>query len=287
MSPAIPLGADNRASLHRIADALDLPRLLPGWVWLAGAGPGDPGLASFHTLHAIAEADVILTDALVNPALLSLARPDAEIADAGKRGGKPSAAQESISRRLIAHARRGLRVLRLKGGDPFVFGRGGEEALALVHAGIPCEIVPGLTSAVAVPACAGIPLTHRGTAASFTVVTGHEACDGDGAVDWERLATSADTLVVLMGLARLAPVARTLVRHGRAAATPVAVISAGTTHAERTITGTLETIAARAEAAGLASPAIIVIGEVVALRERLGARLRLGARDESPTVEAL
>ena len=124
----LALGADNRAAVRRLADALGLPRLEPGWVWLAGAGPGDPGLASLHTLHALSEADVILTDALVNKALITLARPDAEIVDAGKRGGKPSAAQGSISRRLIAYAKRGKRVLRLKGGDPFVFGRGGEEA---------------------------------------------------------------------------------------------------------------------------------------------------------------
>src|SRR5882757_2838202 len=143
MSSTISLGADNRAALRRLAETLALPHLQPGWVWLAGAG--DPGLASLHTLHAIAEADIILIDALVNNAILTLARPDARIIDAGKRGGRPSPSQESISRRLISYARRGLRVLRLKGGDPFVFGRGGEEALALARANIPFRIVPGVT----------------------------------------------------------------------------------------------------------------------------------------------
>ena len=142
------LGADSRTALHRLSETLGLPKLLPGWVWLAGAGPGDPGLASLHTLHAIADADVILVDALVNPDLLKLARADAEIVDAGKRGGRPSPSQLSISQQLVAHARRGQRVLRLKGGDPFVFGRGAEEASALVRAGIPFRIVPGVTAGI-------------------------------------------------------------------------------------------------------------------------------------------
>src|ERR1041385_3661051 len=146
MVSVLSLGAENRAAIRCLAQTLALPRLEPGWVWLAGAGPGDPGLASLHTLHAIADADVILIDALVNDALLKLARPDAEIVQSGKRAGQPSPAQESISRRLVSYARKNLRVLRLKGGDPFVFGRGGEEALALVRAGIPFRVVPGVTA---------------------------------------------------------------------------------------------------------------------------------------------
>src|SRR5215470_3433936 len=163
MASVLSLGAENRAAIRCLAQTLGLPRLEPGWVWLAGAGPGDPGLASFHTLHAISEADVILTDALVNKALLALARPDAQILDAGKRGGMPSISQIATSQRLVGFARKGLRVLRLKGGDPFVFGRGGEEALALVRAGIPFRIVPGVTAGIRGLAYAGIPATHRDT----------------------------------------------------------------------------------------------------------------------------
>src|SRR3977135_2802500 len=153
----------SRSALRTLVEALHLPRLEPGWVWLAGAGPGDPGLGSRHPLHAIADAAVILTGALVNKAMLTLARPDARIIDAGKRGGRPSPSQDSISRRLISYARKGLRVLRLKGGDPFVFGRGGEEALALVRANIPFRIVPGVTAGIGGLAYAGIPVTHRDT----------------------------------------------------------------------------------------------------------------------------
>src|ERR1700682_6286304 len=142
VSSVLSLGNDNRIALRRLMETLALPHLQPGWVWLAGAGPGDPGLASLHTLHAISEADVILVDALVNKALLTLASPDTQIIDAGKRSGKPSPSQDSISRRLVLYARKGLRVLRLKGGDPFVFGRGGEEALALALAGSSFRLVP-------------------------------------------------------------------------------------------------------------------------------------------------
>src|ERR1700754_4870995 len=168
----LALGSDNRAALRHLADSLSLPRLEAGWVWLAGAGPGDPGLASLHTLTAIADADVIFVDALVNPALLTLARPDAQIVDSGKRGGKPSPSQDTISRRLVLAARRGKKVLRLKGGDPFVFGRGGEEALALVRAGIPFRVVPGVTAGIGGLAYAGIPVTHRDVNQAVTFVTG-------------------------------------------------------------------------------------------------------------------
>ncbi len=178
--------------------------------------------------------------------------------------------QERINALLILHARRGRRVVRLKGGDPFVFGRGGEEAEALARARIPFEVVPGVSAAVAVPAYAGIPVTHRGVASSFTVVTGHASASGrESKVDWARLARSADTLVVLMGVESLPRITRELIAHGRPATTPVALVRWGTTSAQETVTGTLRDIAARAARARLEPPVVIVIGDVVALRDRL------------------
>src|SRR5215467_5010421 len=188
VSEVLPLGADSRPALRRLREALGLPRIQPGWVWLAGAGPGDPGLASLHTLSAIADADVILIDALVNPKLLELKRPDAKVVASGKRGGKPSPKQETISRQLVQYARRGLRVVRLKGGDPFVFGRGGEEALALVRAGIPFRVVPGVTAGIGGLDYAGIPVTHRDTNQSVTFVTGSSADGRAPDLDWESIA---------------------------------------------------------------------------------------------------
>src|SRR5688500_10359581 len=182
------LSADARAAIRKIAETLRLPRLEPGWVWLACAGPGDPGLASLLTLTAIAEADVIFMDALVSRDFLALARPDADIVDAGKRGGKESPKQDTISRRLINAARKGARVVRLKGGDPFVFGRGAEEALALVRAHIPFRVVPGVTAGIGGIAYAGIPVTHRDTNQSVTFITGHGADGGVPDLDWAAIA---------------------------------------------------------------------------------------------------
>jgi uroporphyrin-III C-methyltransferase len=236
---------------------------LPGWVWLAGAGPGDPGLASFHTLHAIAEADVILTDALVNKKLLRLARPDAEIADAGKRGGKPSAAQESISRRLIAHARRGLRVLRLKGGDPFVFGRGGEEALALARAGIPFRVVPGVTAGIGGLAYAGIPVTHRDTNQAVTFVTGSGSHGGAPDLDWDSIAKGSPTIVLYMARKHAGEIAATLMASGRDADEPAAVISNASLDGQTTIVTRLSELGKAAAVAD--TPAVLVIGENVRL----------------------
>src|ERR1700687_4257567 len=226
MTGAILLGADNRTALRRLATTLALPHLQPGWVWLAGAGPGDPGLASLHTLHAIAEADVILADALVNEALLVLARPDAQIIDSGKRGGKPSPSQDAISRRLILYARKGLRVLRLKGGDPFVFGRGGEEALALVRASIPFRIVPGVTAGIGGLAYAGIPVTHRETNSAVTLLTGHDS-DGEvpGALDRDAIARDAPVLVLYMASRNLPNMVARLLAGGRRPDEPVAIVS--------------------------------------------------------------
>src|SRR6185295_20382109 len=219
----LTLGADNRAELNRLAKTFGLPRLQPGWVWLAGAGPGDPGLASLHTLHAVADADVIVVDALVNQAILKLARPDADIVDAGKRGGKPSPAQENISRRLIGYARRGLRVLRLKGGDPFVFGRGGEEALALVRAGVPFRVVPGVTAGIGGLAYAGIPVTHRDTNQAVTFITGSGANGLAPDLDWVAIANGSPTIVLYMARKFAGDIAAKLIAAGRGLNEPAAV----------------------------------------------------------------
>lgn len=239
-----------------------------GTVYLIGAGPGDPGLLTVRGLELLRQAEVVIYDRLVNPALLAEAPPEAVRIFAGKLAGSHSLPQERINDLLIAHARRGRRVVRLKGGDPFVFGRGGEEAEALAAAGIPFEVLPGVSSAVAVPAYAGIPLTHRGLASSVAVVTGHEdGCKGEPAVEWERLATAVDTLVVLMGARTLPRIVRELLAHGRSPKTPVALIRWGTTEAQTTITGTLADILDRA--AEIQPPVVVVIGEVVRLRDRL------------------
>ena len=240
-----------------------------GSVALVGAGPGDPGLMTVRGLELLRQAQVVIYDRLVDPRLLDEA-PRARRIFAGKASGNHALPQEHITMLLITHARRGRRVVRLKGGDPFVFGRGGEEALALARARIPFEVVPGVSSAVAVPAYAGIPVTHRGVASSFTVVTGHGSASGrESSVDWARLARSADTLVVLMGLESLPRIARELIAAGRPATTPVALVRWGTTSAQETVTGTLRDIAARAARARLEPPVVIVVGDVVALRDRL------------------
>ncbi len=221
-------------------------------------------------LELLRRADVIVYDRLVNPALLDEAPRDALRIFAGKFTGTHCLPQEQINALLVTHARRGRRVVRLKGGDPFVFGRGGEEAEALAAAGIPFEIVPGVSSAVAVPAYAGIPLTHRQLASSFAVVTGHEDPGKQArAVELGRIGTAVDTLVVLMGLKTLPRLVAELLTHGRSPATPVALIQSGTTESQRIITGTLADIVRRS--AGLEPPVVIVIGDVV----RLGGKLRL------------
>jgi uroporphyrinogen III methyltransferase / synthase len=241
-----------------------------GRVYLVGAGPGDPGLMTVRGLEVLRRADVVVYDRLVNPALLDEAPPEALRIFAGKRAGAHCLPQAQINARLIEHAWRGRVVVRLKGGDPFVFGRGGEEALALADAGVPFEIVPGVSAAVAVPAYAGIPVTHRGLASSFAVVTGHEDPGKDGpGVDWARLATSVDTLVLLMGARSLPRIAAELVAHGRAPDTPVALIRWGTTEAQETVIGTLADMATRAESLALAPPVLAVIGAVVGLHDRL------------------
>ena len=263
VNSVLSLGADKRHALRVLADALELPRLEPGWVWLAGAGPGDPGLASLHTLHAISEADVILSDALVNKALLALARPDAEIVDAGKRGGKPSATQGSISRRLVAYARKGLRVLRLKGGDPFVFGRGGEEALALARAGIPFRVVPGVTAGIGGLAYAGIPVTHRDTNQAVTFITGSGADGRAPSLDWAALAKGSPTIVLYMERKHAREIARNLIAAGRNPNEPAAIVSNASLEGQTTL---VTRLGALGEAAAVAdTPALLVIGENVRL----------------------
>ena len=239
-----------------------------GSVALVGAGPGDPGLMTVRGLALLRRAEVVVYDRLVDRRLVREA-PRARRIFAGKASGDHALPQDEINALLIRHARRGRRVVRLKGGDPFVFGRGGEEAEALAAAGVPFEVVPGVSSAVAAPAYAGIPLTHRGVASSFAVVTGHECAKGRDRVDWARIATAVDTLVVLMGVAALPRIARELIAHGRSRDTPVALVRWGTTERQIVLTGRLDDIAARARDVRLESPVVIVIGDVVTLAARL------------------
>lgn len=236
-------------------------------VYLVGAGPGDPGLITVRGVECLHCADVVIYDRLVNSSLLDHA-PQAEWVDVGKQPDHHPIPQEEINSLLINYAAQGKVVVRLKGGDPFVFGRGGEEALALASAGIEFEIVPGVSSAVAVPAYAGIPITHRGVACSAVFVTGHRAdCAEDPESDWQRAARGADTLVFLMGVKNLPRIVEQALSAGRAKETPVAVIEQGTTPQQTTIVGTLSDIA---DLAGhIRPPAVIVIGEVVRLRQEL------------------
>ena len=240
-------------------------------MYLVGAGPGDPDLITVKGLQCIRRADVIVYDRLVSEELLDEARPGAELVYAGKAPRQQDLTQDEINALLVARARAGKTVVRLKGGDPFVFGRGGEEAEACAAAGVVCEVVSGVSSAVGVPGCAGIPVTHRGVAGAFAVVTAHraDARDGAGDVDWGALAR-IDTLVILMGVERLPHVVALLAAHGRAPSTPVAIIENGTLPGQRVTAGTLATIAQQASDAGVQSPATIVVGDVVALRGRLG-----------------
>ncbi|MGC8838044.1 MAG: uroporphyrinogen-III C-methyltransferase, partial [Anaerolineae bacterium] len=241
-----------------------------GTVYLVGAGPGDPGLITWKGLEVLRRADVVVYDRLVSPALLALARPDAEQIHVGKVPGGRGVRQEEINVLLVEKARAGRTVCRLKGGDPFVFGRGGEEALHLVEAGVPFVVVPGVTSAVAVPAYAGIPVTHRGMARSFAVATGHRCEAEEGGTDEGTCPAEvprADVLVYLMGVENLPRIVAQLRRCGWEATAPAAVIQQGTTPAQRTAVGTLADIVERA--AGVEPPAVLVVGETVALRDAL------------------
>ncbi len=239
-----------------------------GTVYLAGAGPGDPGLLTLKARDLLASCDVVVYDYLVNPEILTHVRANAARVYVGKVGGGRQTPQQEINWLLIDRARQGKSVVRLKGGDPFLFGRGAEEAEALRMAGVPFAVVPGISSALAVPAYAGIPLTHRGLSSSVAVVTGARAGDGARAGNFVAQAT-ADTLVILMGITHLREIVDDLIAAGRPVETPVAVIRWGSYEGQHTVTGTLQTIADESERAGLRAPAVIVVGEVVRLRERL------------------
>lgn len=247
-----------------------LPELEPGWVWLTGAGPGDPGLLTLHALNGIRQADVIVHDALVGDEILALAGPDCEIVYAGKRGGRPSPKQPDISARLVQLARAGKRVLRLKGGDPFIFGRGGEEALALVAAGVPFRVVPGISAGVGGLAHAGIPLTHRETNSAVTFVTGHGATgDIPDGIDWPALAAGSPVLVIYMAIKHLATIRKLLSDGGRRMDEPVAVISRASQPDERVLETTLGRCVEDIAAQAIEPPAMVVIGDVVRLRAGL------------------
>jgi uroporphyrin-III C-methyltransferase / precorrin-2 dehydrogenase / sirohydrochlorin ferrochelatase len=239
------------------------PRPAPG-VALVGAGPGDPELITVKGRRLLAAADVVVADRLIPGSLLSELRADAEFVDAAKIPYGPAAAQDEINRILVDRARAGKFVVRLKGGDPYVFGRGGEEAVACVRAGVAVTVVPGVTSAIAAPAEAGIPVTHRGVAHEFTVVSGHVPPDDPASlVDWPALARMRGTVVVLMGLRNLPAIAKVLIAGGRPADTPAAIVQDASTDAQRVLRGTLGSIAADATAAGIRPPATAVIGDVV------------------------
>jgi uroporphyrin-III C-methyltransferase/precorrin-2 dehydrogenase/sirohydrochlorin ferrochelatase len=276
------------AALHSALDAqaqADASRT-HGEAWLVGAGPGDPELLSLRGFHLLQHADVVLHDRLVAPELLAFARRDAELIDVGKTGGGPGASQAAINELLLEKVRAGKRVCRLKGGDPYVFGRGSEEAAALAQAGLPFQVIPGITAANGCGAYAGIPLTHRGLAQAVTFVTGHAAAEatGTGAApasaeragepadepNWAALAALGQTLVIYMSGRKLAAIAAELIARGRGSQTPAAVVIAGTLPEQRIIRGTLADIAARSAEAGIGSPALLYVGEVVGLAGQLG-----------------
>ena len=246
---------------------------MSGIVHLVGAGPGDPGLLTVAGRRALEEAEVVVHDRLGTEELLPLCRPDAELIDAGKAPGRAALTQEQINAVLVERGAAGRRVVRLKGGDPFVFGRGGEEAQALTAADVPYVVVPGVTSAIAAPAYAGIPITHRGVATAFTVVTGHEDPDKPSEqTDWAALAATGGTLSILMGMGRLGGIAEALIAGGRAPDEPAAAVQWGTTPRQRSVVATLSTLADRVREAGLGSPAVVVVGPVAALAPEIGWR---------------
>jgi uroporphyrin-III C-methyltransferase len=247
-----------------------LPVFEAGWVWLAGAGPGDPGLLTLHAVNALKQADVIVYDALVNDEILDFARPDVERVYAGKRGGKPSAKQRDISAKLIELARQGKRVLRLKGGDPFVFGRGGEEALCLVEAGVSFRVIPGITAGIGGLGYAGIPVTHRDTNHAVTFVTGHMA-GGDlpENLDWAAIAKGSPAIVLYMALSHFGEISKLMLENGRPENEPVALVRNASLPDQKVLETTLGTALTDVERTEFKGPAIIVIGDVVRLRQSL------------------
>jgi uroporphyrin-III C-methyltransferase len=270
--------AGSAMTLSSLRPAGAARRRLPGCVFLVGAGPGDPELLTLKAMRAIGRADALLHDHLVSREILALARPQTQLIYVGKQAGRHAVPQEAINALLVQLSRAGKCVVRLKGGDPFIFGRGGEEAEALAAQDIPFEVIPGITSASGVSCCAGIPLTHRDHAQALVFVTGHLR-DGAAAPDWEAWARPRQTLVIYMGLGALAEICRELVSHGLPASTPGAVVEQGTTPGQRIVVADLDTLADQAREAGIRPPALIIIGEVVALRERLA-----GSREAHPVA---
>ncbi|PDM39771.1 uroporphyrinogen-III C-methyltransferase [Parageobacillus yumthangensis] len=240
-----------------------------GKVYLVGAGPGDPELITVKGLKCIQQADVILYDRLINEELLSYAKKDAELIFCGKLPGYHTMQQETINHFLVRYAKKGKTVVRLKGGDPFVFGRGGEEAEALAKHGIEFEIVPGITSGIAAAAYAGIPVTHRDFSSSVAFITGHKRKGSEEEIKWENLAKGIDTLAIYMGISNLPYICDQLTKYGKAPSTPVAVIQWGTTSEQRTVTATLSTIAEVVAKEKIENPSMIIIGNVVKLRENI------------------
>ncbi|MFK7938013.1 MAG: uroporphyrinogen-III C-methyltransferase [Roseovarius sp.] len=257
-----------------MSDSLSLPsgqwpELRRGWVWLCGAGPGDPGLLTLHAVNALRQADVVIYDALVQEDILSWA-PQAEHIYAGKRGGKPSAKQRDISLRLVDLARAGKRVLRLKGGDPFVFGRGGEEAQTLVQHGVPIRIIPGISAGIGGLAYAGIPVTHRDVNQSVTFVTGHDQSGNTpSSLNWKAISDGSQVLVIYMGMKHAAQISQSLLDAGRAPDEPCAVVCSATTGDQRVLETTLSHLARDIAASGLEPPAILCIGRSVLMRQVL------------------
>lgn len=246
------------------------PELAPGWVWLCGAGPGDPGLLTIHAVNALRQADVVVYDALVSKDILSWARPDAEMIYAGKRGGKPSAKQADISLQLIDLAREGHRVLRLKGGDPFVFGRGGEEAQTLIQHGINIRIVPGISAGIGGLAYAGIPVTHRDVNQAVTFITGHDQTgETPSSLDWSALARGAGVLVFYMGMKHAPQIEAGLIGAGLAGDTPVAIVSNATTPDQKVLETQLDAMTQDIARSGMEPPAIICVGRSVLMRQVL------------------
>ncbi len=240
----------------------------PGWVWLVGAGPGDPGLLTLHALSALNQADVVVYDALVDPRILEWT--NAECIYAGKRGGKPSPKQRDISLRLVELARQGKRVLRLKGGDPFVFGRGGEEAQTLIQHDIPVRIIPGISAGIGGLAYAGIPVTHRDVNQSVTFITGHDQSGmTPSALDWDAISKASQVLVIYMGMKHINEITGALLAAGRPSSEPVAIVTDATTDAQNVLETTLGKATRDLQEAGLKPPAIICVGQVVNMRQVL------------------
>ncbi|WP_350336177.1 uroporphyrinogen-III C-methyltransferase [Coralliovum pocilloporae] len=257
----------------------NLPEFEQGWVWLVGAGPGDPGLLTLHAMNGIRQADVIVYDALVDESVLSLARPDCKLEYAGKRGGRPSPKQRDISLRLVELAQQKLRVLRLKGGDPFVFGRGGEEALTLVDADVPFRIVPGISAGIGGLAYAGIPVTHRDVNQCVTFLTGHDQTgQSPQKINWTALAQGSPVIVMYMAIKHIGTIRDNLIAGGRSPSEPVAIVTDATLPTMRVVETTLEHAEQAIRDNDLAPPAIVVIGGVVDLRKSLDWLGAMGSR---------